>query len=300
MTRDLGGVELNVTPLTAADFHPVLAGLDHPEDLVWDPVNEVLYAGSENGLIYRGALDGTWTPIVDLGEGLLILGLALDGHGRIYVCNAGGHRLQRIDPLTHEVVELSTGCEARAMITPNYPAFDSAGRLFVSDSGNWGADNGVIYELDVNRDGHTRVWDRRLPHFTNGIAVSPDGQWLYVVESIASRVSRIRILASGEAGELEPVWSVPNTVPDGLAFDCSGRLYISCYTPDSIYIVEPDGESWLFAHDWSGQTLQAPTNIAFIGKGLELFATANLCGWHINVTGKVLEPGLPLHRPVIV
>ncbi|MBU6150196.1 MAG: SMP-30/gluconolactonase/LRE family protein [Chloroflexi bacterium] len=285
--------------LTAQDFSSVLSGLDHPEDIVWDSETQRLYAGSENGLLYSGRLDGTWSPVARLGDGLLLLGLALDGQGRVYVCNAGGHRLEVVDPESGTAVVLSTGCAERAMITPNYPAFEPSGRLFVSDSGTWGSDNGVIYTVSASDEGYTEVWDSRLPRFTNGIALSPDREWLYVVESIASRVSRIEIRPDGKAGRLEQVWSVPQTVPDGLAFDTAGRLYISCYTPDSIYVVEPDGDTILFAHDWSGQTLQAPTNIAFVGEQLTLLATANLCGWHVNVTTKIPDAGLPVPRPVL-
>lgn len=283
--------------LTAQDFTRVLSGLDHPEDIVWDARTQTLYAGSENGILYRGDLNGTWSPLSHLGEGLLLLGLALDDQGYVYVCNAGGHRLEVVNPADGNATVLSTGCDERSMITPNYPAFESSGRLFLSDSGAWGSNNGVIYT--VAEGGRTQVWDTRLPCFTNGIALAPDGDWLYVVESIASRVSRIEIRSDGTAGRVEEVWSVPKTVPDGLAFDLAGRLFISCYTPDSIYVVDSNGRSDLFAHDWSGQTLQAPTNIAFIGERLELLATANLCGWHINMTTRIPDPGFPLPRPVL-
>lgn len=286
-----------MSTLTAQDFTIIASGLDHPEDIVWDQWTQTLYAGSEDGVVYAGQLNGEWRPLVELGKGQLILGMALDAAGRIYVCNAGGHRLDLVDPSTGTWRVLSTGCEKRSMITPNYPAFDDAGRLYVSDSGNWGSDNGVIYAIDPSSGGNANVWDSRLPHFTNGIALSPDGKWLYVAESIASRVSRIEILSDGTPGQIEHVWSASNTVPDGLAFDAAGFLYISCYTPDSIYRLSPDGAWDLFAHDWSGQRLQAPTNIAFIGPSLQTLATANLCGWHLNATDSVQHPGFPLRRP---
>lgn len=283
--------------LSAADFTTLLAGLDHPEDLVWDDRSMVLYAGSQTGDIYRGSMAGDVSILVNVGSGSFLLGLALDDAGRIFACDPGQRRVIAVDPATLAIDQVSIGSPDRVMIKPNYPAFCSSGRLFVSDSGDWGQRNGVIYSIDANGDGATSVWDTRPCDFTNGIALSPDERYLYVAESHASRVSRISIEADGAPGSCEQVWHVAETVPDGLAFDADGRLYISCYTPDSVYCIDHDGTSALFAHDWSGQTLQAPTNIAFVGDGLSELATANLCGWHLNVTGKVPSPGHPLNRP---
>ncbi|MDA1229065.1 MAG: SMP-30/gluconolactonase/LRE family protein [Chloroflexi bacterium] len=63
--------------------------------------------------------------------------------------------------------------------------------------------------------------------FPNGMCLSPDGGYLYVAMSLnPPRVSRIKIQADGSAGEV--VTEVPQAVPDGLAFDTDGSLYISC------------------------------------------------------------------------
>ena len=48
---------------------------------------------------------------------------------------------------------------------PNFAAFGDDGTLYVTDSGTWGADDGVLFAVD--RDGSTRVWSRDVPAFPN-------------------------------------------------------------------------------------------------------------------------------------
>lgn len=285
-------------PLTPESFQRTWSGLHHPEDIVWDAEREVLYAGGEAGEIYRGMLDGRVEQVAWCGEGAFVLGIALDADGDLYVCDRGNGRLLRVDATDFGVHEISRGTANRPMVCPNYPAFDATGKLYVTDSGTWGANDGVIYRIDP-RTG-TSVWATSPSNFTNGIALAPDHGSVVVVESRASRVWRTLIGDDGDAGPSQLIWHEPGVVPDGVAFDAAGALYIGCYTPDSIYVVDPgSGSSRLFAHDWSGQAMQAPTNIAFIGAGLGRLATANLCGWHVNVTDQIAVGGLPLIRPKI-
>ena len=79
-------------------------------------------------------------------------------------------------------------------------------------------------------------------------------------------------------------------LPDGLAFDARGNLYVSCYEPSRIYRVHPDGEIHLLVDDPDAHTLCHPTSCAF--RGTELF-TSNLGRWHIGRI-EVGEQGLPL------
>jgi gluconolactonase len=82
-------------------------------------------------------------------------------------------------------------------------------------------------------------------------------------------------------------------IPDGLAFDVAGNLYVSCYASDNIFRVSPERKVTLLAYDRAGTTLARPTNIAFGGPaGDELFV-ANLGRWHINRT-KLGVKGQPL------
>ena len=77
-------------------------------------------------------------------------------------------------------------------------------------------------------------------------------------------------------GKRRVVARLPKTVPDGVAVDEHGAIYVTCYVPSRIYRVDPSGEVRILLDDWFSHTLSNPTNVAFGGpKFNELFA-ANL------------------------
>ena len=153
-------------------------GLDHPEGVAYDPDADVIWAGGEAGQLYR--VTGGAVEEVARAPGF-VLGLAVDGAGRLAVCASSDGSLCAFDG--ESVVRV-----APDLGFPNWPAFASDGTLFVSDSGGWGADDGRLVRIDA--DGTVETFSREVPHFTNGCAVSPDGRWLWVVESHVPIVSR--------------------------------------------------------------------------------------------------------------
>src|SRR5215218_2655911 len=111
-------------------------GLDHPEGVCWDPRNADLWAGGEDGQLYRVDLEArTWEEAARAPG--FVLGLAVDGRGRLAVCCGSLCVLEggRVRPL-HDSLTL-----------PNYPAFGPDGTLYLSDSGAWGANDGRVFRL---------------------------------------------------------------------------------------------------------------------------------------------------------
>src|ERR671912_207625 len=86
--------------------------------------------------------------------------------------NAPLHQVLRVSP-AGEVLLYSGGAPGTALRTPNYPVFDAAGRLYVSDSGAWGQDDGLLFRVDPG--GETQVVATVPCHFPNGLALAPDG-----------------------------------------------------------------------------------------------------------------------------
>ena len=271
-------------------FAPFADGLDHPEGVACGPNGEI-YAGGEAGQIYKVELDGRWEQVASTGG--FVLGLCLDGDGAIYACDSAHHTVMRIGP-GGGVTTYASGTHERPMVTPNYPVFDAEGNLYVSDSGSWKGSDGALYR--VRPGGATDLIAPGVTAFPNGLALAPDGGHLYVVLSNLPGVVRFPLGADGAVGSPETVVELPRHVPDGLAFDVEGNLYVACYTPDVIYRVSPSGRVELLAEDWESVVFATPTNIAFCGPERRTLVVASLSRWHLT-KGEMPVAGQPLHYP---
>jgi gluconolactonase len=192
-----------------------------------------------------------------------------------------------------EVTTVSTGTATRPMAVPNMVVLDDTGAMYVTDSGQWGDDDGVIYRVD---GATTRIWSTDVPAFPNGACLTAAGDALLVVESRARRVVRVPIGADGDAGSPETVVDVPGTQPDGIALAADGTMFIGCYRPDRVWRVEPGRAPEVFLDDPDGVVLNQPANVAFIGPGLDRLAISSLGGWSISVVDPGMR-GLALRTP---
>ena len=78
------------------DFRELVDGVNHPEGVAWDPTAGCLYAGGETGELYR--IDPAGKAELLGSTGGWMLGLAVDGDGRVYACDHGRGRIARYDP----------------------------------------------------------------------------------------------------------------------------------------------------------------------------------------------------------
>ena len=263
--------------------------LNHPEGLAVDAAGNV-WCGGEEGEIYRIAADGSSIELM-ASTGGFTLGLAFDQHGRLYACDLKHKSVFRFDPSTRVLDRFATGGGGGAtMRVPNVPVVDARRNcLYVSDSYDFREPGPGVWRFDLDT-GAGGLWYDRPLRFANGMALSADRTFLYVAETFARRVVRIPIGEDGAAGEAEVFVRDLSGLPDGLAFDVDGRLYVCCYEPSRILRADPDGRVELLIDDPEAHMLCHPTNGAF--RDRELF-TSNLGRWHITRTDVGAE-GLPL------
>ncbi|HET8758228.1 MAG TPA: SMP-30/gluconolactonase/LRE family protein [Solirubrobacteraceae bacterium] len=260
----------------------LVTGLDHPEGVAYDPEADVVWAGGEDGQLYRVPVETGVAEEVARAPGF-VLGVAVDGRGRVVLCVSSNGSVCAWDGAHIQRV-------VAGLKFPNYPAFAPDGTLFVSDSGDWGGGNGRLMRVDV--DGSCEPFSHAVPNFTNGCAVSPDGEWLWVVESYVPVLSRFELAT----GRREEIRRFDGTVLDGLAFTADGGLLIACYRPDRIYHLAESGAVEVVADDPQGTLLAAPTNVCFVGPSLDRVVAANLGRWHLTLLDIGLV-GAPPHRP---
>lgn len=267
-------------------------GVDHAEGICLTP-DDTLYVSGEKGQIYRLEPDGAATEIATTGG--WTLGLAADGAGRIVACDPVRHEVLRLDPADGSWTVLSGGPDGAPLRAPNWGAYGPDGSFYVSDSGRWKARDGRI--CVIRPDGWTELFSTESADFPNGLAVTPDGRELWVLESTPGRLVRFAIGADGRAGERRVVAEFPGTVPDGIAFAADGSAVIACYRPDIIFRWRPDGPPELLAADPEGTAVAAPTNAAFFGPDLDAVAVPNIGRWHVTTFRVDGLRGTPLHYP---
>ena len=253
------------------------SGLDHPEGLAFDRHGH-LWVGGEAGQIYRISPDGKKVETV-ANTGGFNLGIAFSPEGWLLVCDCGGRKLWRYEPATGELSVFAATSARKPLGHVNFPVFDRAGRLYVSESGTWGKRDGVVHRFSA--DGRGEPWVKNL-RFANGLALDAAESALYVVQSTKDNILRVPILATGRPGRAGVFVDGVAHVPDGLAFDAEGFLYVSCYGDNRIWRVSPRGKKYLLADDPTSIGINRATNVAFGGTGRHTLYIANLGGWHIS------------------
>ena len=272
-------------------FDLVAEGLDHPEGVAWGPDGRLI-AGGEAGQIY--AVDPGTGAVTEIAstDGFLF-GVTLDAEAAVYGCDFGRAELVRVSP-AGTVTSVSRGTVADPMRVPNFAAFGDDATLYVTDSGTWGADDGVLFK--VQPDGATEVWSRDVPAFPNGCCITAEGDALLVVESRGRRVVRVPIETSGAAGPVTVVADLTGSQPDGIALATDGTMFVGCYRPDRIWRIPPGGEPEIWVEDPDGVVLNQPANVAFFGPDLDRLVVSSLGGWNLMAADPGVV-GLPLRMP---
>ncbi len=273
-------------------FEVLASGLNHPEGVAWNPLDGRVYAGGEAGEIYAVTLDGEVTEVASTAGSML--GITVDGRGRVYACDAGRGEIARWDAESGELTTYARGVDGEDMDCANVAAFGPDGWLYVTCSGEEGRPE--IIRVPP-QGGATERWTTAVQGYPNGALVTPEGDALVVVESHSQRLVRVPILADGSAGGPTVVAELPDTDPDGVALDVAGDYWITLYRPDGLIRVTSGGNVELVLDDHLARTFDAPTNIAWVGPSLDRAVVANVGDTFLSI-GDLGVIGQASHLPV--
>lgn len=272
-----------------------IRNLDHPESLSVSADGQTVYTTGTGCQVYRIELDANRVSHFASTQGRC-LGQAVDADGNLYAGNCGGYGVVKITP-EGEVSEYARGPGGRAIQCANYPAFDKRGNLYLSESGDWSEVNGHILKIAPG-GGDAVLWYSEPVNTPNAIALDAEEKHLYFVETFGNAIARIAINEDGSAGPFERVVHMPRHIPDGIAFDMEGRLWIACHRPDAIYIFDLQSRRLeLFCEDWAGHQLRGPTDVVFAGPERDILLASSLDNLVIHRFEGINARGLTLNYP---
>ncbi|MFL4903135.1 SMP-30/gluconolactonase/LRE family protein [Streptomyces sp. MMS24-I2-30] len=235
------------------------------------------YLGSlADGSVYRADLRTGAGRIIATGPGTPAVGLELDGRGRLFI--AGRQAGAR-------VVDVRSGATlASYPLAATTPSF--ANDVVLTERAAWFTDSyqPVLYALPLGPNGVLPGPDGvvRLPLAgdwaqtpggavnANGIARTPDGSALLVVQSGVGLLHRIDT-ATGRTGTVDLGDAAPLTNGDGLLV--TGRtLYVVQNRQNAIDVfrLAPDGRSGAFRRRITAPGFDVPTTVAAHGGRLYL------------------------------
>lgn len=190
------------------------------------------------------------------GEALKPNGIALLRDGSFLLAHLGAERggifrLQRDGTTTPFLLDV----QGQALPPSNFVVEDETGRYWITVSTRI-SPRALGYRRECN-DGFIVVVDRKGARiaadglgYANECAVHPDGQWLYVNETFARRLSRFEIHANGDLGAKQLVAEFgAGTFPDGLCFDSEGGTWITSIVSNRLLRVAPSGHQSLWLED---------------------------------------------------
>jgi sugar lactone lactonase YvrE len=151
-----------------------------------------------------------------------------------------GQRLLRFDGDLTQVADLSAYTDSMC----NDMVVDGVGRAYVGNFGFDGGEDSPIVSTDLLRvdpDGTVAVAATDLV-FPNGLVISPDGNYLFVAETFASRISCydvardgslsnrkewVRFAVESDLGTIKELLMAGRILPDGIAGDAEGALWVA-------------------------------------------------------------------------
>ena len=184
----------------------------------------------------------------NLFEGTLPNGLAFARNGDLLIANFGNDTL---DVMTRDGRSrvLADSIDRMPLGKVNFVLRDSTDRLWITISTK------INPWVDAVRndlaDGYIALIDDKGIrivadgfHFTNEIRFDAKEEWLYVAETCARRVTRLRGMPDGSLRDREIYGprSLGSGFIDGIAFDSYGNLWATMIFADRLVAITPEGE----------------------------------------------------------
>lgn len=220
-------------------FETLVKGLSFTEGPAWSKDGYLVFSDTPADRLMK------WVP----GHNVEVLrsgahgpsGNAFDAEGRLYTCETRGRRVVRTGK-RGEIEVLAERWEGKRLNAPNDIVVSRHNQAYFTDPAF--GEQADHRELDFFGVYHIppkgpMTLVAKPAGRPNGIALSPDGRVLYVLNSDERNVRAYELDKNGEAsGERVLIAGLPG-VPGGIGVDEKGDLYIA---GKGIFIYSPDGK----------------------------------------------------------
>ena len=245
-----------------ATIRTIGSGLSRPECILAERDGSLWSADSRGGVVHirpdgsqqlipaphagHSGLGADQAP--DLFEGTLPNGLAFARNGDILIANFGTDALEVMtrDGRSRILCDQIDGVPLGKV---NFVLRDSRDRLWITISTRVNPWSKAIcsrqadgYIAMIDEDGPRVVADGFV--FANEIRFDSREEWLYVAETCARRVTRLRVGSNGTLRDREVFGpaSLGSGAIDGIAFDSYGNLWATMIFADALVAITPEGD----------------------------------------------------------
>jgi gluconolactonase len=222
-------------------FDQLAKGLGHTEGPAWSREGFLIFSDTPGDKLMK------WSP----GSAIEVFrasangpsGNAFDSEGRLYTCETRTRRITRTDK-KGGVEVIAERWEGKRLNGPNDIVVTRAGHAYFTDpafgeqADHRELDFYGVYHLPPKSAPMKLV--AKMSGRPNGVALSPNGRLLYVVNSDERNVRAYDLDRNGEASNERVIVAKVPSVPGGIRTDEKGNLYVA---GKGIYIYSPEGKT---------------------------------------------------------
>ncbi|MFP5108426.1 SMP-30/gluconolactonase/LRE family protein [Neobacillus sp. C211] len=272
----------------SSKWEKVAAGSGFMEGINFDRSGNIWMVSPPTGEIIK--VEDDKISIIEKYAGLLPVGAKFHKDGRLFITDVTG-TLYAYDPTTGDRTTIVDSYNGSPLKGLNDLVFDQDGGLYFTEPMGSSATKptGRVFYLPPNSK--EPVLFQEGIAYPNGIAISANGQRVYISEFATNRIISVPSKNAKDARETPFVFGQfeGGIGPDGLAVDTEGNLYVAHFQAGEIVVLDASGFKY--------GTIRLPkdegtftTNLTFHNGYLYVTESSKNEVWRIEVKKDGLQP----------